>query len=78
MGQENRTLSTKLFFKRLTIMSEKKISDQSKSESRKSISLDWSYTETPENTSHATFNKSYGLFINGSFTNYHESQSFEE
>lgn len=58
-------------------MSEKKISDQSKSESRKSISLDWSYAEAPENTSHATFNKSYGLFINGSFTNYHESQSFE-
>ena len=58
-------------------MSEKKISDQTNPESRKSIPLDWSYAEALENTSHATFNKSYGLFINGSFTNYDESQSFE-
>lgn len=58
-------------------MSEKKISDQKNPENRKSIPLDWSYAEALENTSHATFNKSYGLFINGSFTNYDESQSFE-
>ena len=58
-------------------MSEKKISDQSNPESRKSIPLDWSYAEALENTSHATFNKSYGLFINGSFTNYDKNQSFE-
>ena len=58
-------------------MSEKKISDQTNPENRKSIPLDWSYAEALENTSHATFNKSYGLFINGSFTNYDESQSFE-
>ena len=58
-------------------MSEKKISDQTNPESRKSIPLDWSYAEALENTSHATFNKSYGLFINGSFTNYDKSQSFE-
>ena len=58
-------------------MSEKKISDQTNPESRKSIPLDWSYAEALENTSHATFNKSNGLFINGSFTNYDESQSFE-
>ena len=58
-------------------MSEKKISDQTNPESRKSIPLDWSYAEALENTSHATFNKNYGLFINGSFTNYDKSQSFE-
>ena len=58
-------------------MSEKKISDKSNPESRKSIPLDWSYAEALENTSHATFNKSYGLFINGSFTNYDKNQSFE-
>ncbi len=58
-------------------MSEKKISDQTNPENRKSIPLDWSYAEALENTSHATFNKSYGLFINGSFTNYDENQSFE-
>ena len=58
-------------------MSEKKISDQTNAENRKSIPLDWSYAEALENTSHATFNKSYGLFINGSFTNYDKSQSFE-
>jgi len=58
-------------------MSEKKISDQTNQESRKSIPLDWSYAEALENTSHATFNKSYGLFINGSFTNYDKNQSFE-
>ncbi|MBK98196.1 MAG: betaine-aldehyde dehydrogenase [Balneola sp.] len=57
-------------------MSQMKLHDQSDRSTQKSIPIDWSYAEAPENTSHATFLKSYGLFINGSFTNYDESQSF--
>jgi aldehyde dehydrogenase (NAD+) len=58
-------------------MSEKKLSDQSTQSNQASISIDWSYADAPESTSHVTFSKQYGLFIDGSFTEYNENQSFE-
>ena len=58
-------------------MSEKKLSDQSTRSNQASISIDWSYADAPESTSHVTFSKQYGLFIDGSFTEYNENQSFE-
>ena len=44
-------------------MSEKKLSDQSTRSNQPSISIDWSYADAPESTSHVTFSKHYGLFI---------------
>ena len=58
-------------------MSEKNLSDQSTRSNQASISIDWSYADAPECTSHVTFSKHYGLFIDGSFTEYNENQSFE-
>ena len=58
-------------------MSEKNLSDQSTRSNQPSISIDWSYADAPESTSHVTFSKHYGLFIDGSFTEYNENQSFE-
>tara|TARA_Y200000002_G_scaffold382678_1_gene400696 strand:- start:2696 stop:4207 length:1512 start_codon:yes stop_codon:yes gene_type:complete len=58
-------------------MSEKNLSDQSTRSNQASISIDWSYAEAPESTSHVTFSKHYGLFIDGNFTIYNENQSFE-
>ena len=58
-------------------MSEKKVSEQITRSNQASISIDWSYADAPESTSHVRFNKHYGLFIDGSFTEYNENQSFE-
>jgi aldehyde dehydrogenase (NAD+) len=58
-------------------MSEKNLSDQSTRSNQAFISIDWSYADASESTSHATFSKHYGLFIDGSFTKYNENQSFE-
>ena len=58
-------------------MSEKNLSDQSTRSNQASISIDWSYADAPESTSHVTFSKHYGFFIDGSFTEYNENQSFE-
>ena len=58
-------------------MSEKNLSDQLTRSNQASITIDWSYADAPENTSHVTFSKHYGLFIDGSFTEYNENQSFE-
>ena len=58
-------------------MSEKNLSDQSTRSNQPSISIDWSYADAPESTSHVTFSKHYGHFIDGSFTEYNENQSFE-
>ena len=58
-------------------MSEKNLSDQSTRSNQASISIDWSYANAPESTSHVTFSKHYGLSIDGSFTESNENQSFE-
>lgn len=58
-------------------MSEKNSSVLPTQSKQTTVPIDWSYAEAPESISHVTFNKSYGLFINGSFTEYNENQSFE-
>ena len=49
---------------------------QKKSDSS-TMPIHWEYAHAPESTDHVQYEKQYGLFINGAFTNYDPSKSFD-
>jgi aldehyde dehydrogenase (NAD+) len=66
---------SKLFFKRLVrtinIIMSQKTSDSS------TMPIHWEYAHAPESTDHVQYEKQYGLFIDGAFTHYDPSKSFD-